>query len=340
MVSYIEKYDGEVEIYEFSKGCTCEEKDGKWSFTGYAGDIDRSNYMSGKIEEIPREIKNSIVNKAFAFQIGLAPQQKEMALIGRVVERRYCVLAVANAYFDKRSPVSMYRYFWLDTGSDAHQGYEGMDGLLTLLYWFVENEEKPYNIDPSSFDKDKKSKCTQWFKRVPGIPSDRLSTTYPVKPELRIANYDKINEVYNVHRLAAEVNLDYGLPISWAWNTKALENIFDFSHIFFEPKQYETLFNKILTDASKKHIKAVKDKSTCTPSTSGLDTCIELERALKKFRENKHNDDEEIVRLTRDILLAKFNLEGDPSYPEDHRYEKTKEVFTTVKKPGRSKFGV
>ncbi len=334
MDSSVKKHDGEVEIYEFSKGCTCAEKDGEWSFTGYAGDIDRSNYINGRVEEIPREIKNSIENQAFAFQSGLAPQPKEIALIGRVVERRYCVLAVANAYFDKRSPVSMYRYFWLDTESDAHQGYEGMDGLLTLLDWFVKNEEKPYNMDPSSFDKNKKLKCTQWFERDPRIPNTSLSTTYPVKPELRIANYDKIDEVYNVHELAVKVNLDYGLPISWAWNTKALANIFDFSHIFFEQKQYQILSNKILTDASKQHIKAVKDKGTCTPSTSDLDTCIELKKALKKFRENKHNDDEEIVRLTRNILLAKFNLEEDPNYPEDHRYEKTKQVFTAVKRQG------
>ena len=142
--------NGQVEIYEFSGAFRNEvfEND-KWVAGGHnmSTAIYRSNYKSGKKEEIPSEIQTLITPKKNILGIptGYAPVDNQLALIARVINNRYCILAVAN-YQDEntyRSSVAGYRYFWLDKESEINKNLLSLFpnlkvlGILTLTLTFI-----------------------------------------------------------------------------------------------------------------------------------------------------------------------------------------------------------
>jgi hypothetical protein len=102
-------HNGEVEIYEFSRGFTEVEKNGKWISGGFGDAINRSNYH----DEIPTPIQNFINNNQNILGIPTGYiLHSELALIARVIDNRYCVLAVANYQKDNRATEGIvgYRY--------------------------------------------------------------------------------------------------------------------------------------------------------------------------------------------------------------------------------------
>ncbi|MBD2195242.1 MULTISPECIES: hypothetical protein [Calothrix] len=211
---------GEVEIYEFSRGFTEVLENERWISGGFGNAIDRSNYN----EEIPSPIRQFINNNQNIFGIptGFAPAEEQVALIARVIDNRYCVLAVANSLGKDnrgRDGVVGYRYFWLDTYSMINQHLPAMDGVATLLNWWSKNP-LVFDMNPESFTGEELV-CKEYIEDTenyhPEQPQD-----YPVYPQiLTIADYQS-DRLIELHYQAAQTAKKMGIPLAWAWNVRKL----------------------------------------------------------------------------------------------------------------------
>ncbi len=207
-------YNGEVEIYEFSRGFTEVEKNGKWISGGFGNAIDRSNYH----EEIPTPIQNSL--KIFRIPTGQI-LDSEVALIARVIDNRYCVLAVANYQKDNRATEGIvgYRYFWLDKESEVNRRLSSMDGVGTLLHWWLD-DKLSFDMNPDSFTGNKLV-CNQYLLSNSNQGDNQQN--YPVYPSiLSLANSNEDDRI-QLHNQAVQKAEELGLPIAWAWNVHKLD---------------------------------------------------------------------------------------------------------------------
>ncbi|KYC35194.1 hypothetical protein WA1_08530 [Scytonema hofmannii PCC 7110] len=213
--------NAEVEIYEFSRGFSEVLENGCWISGGFGNAIDRSNYDG----EIPAPIQQYINNNQNIFGIptGFAPPKKEVALIARVIDARYCVLAVAN-YLGKdnkgRDGIIGYRYFWLDRNSEINQHLE-LDGVGTLLNWWLQNPFV-FKMNPDSFTGDKLvcNEYLEYFSSHNVNSNDQQN--YPIYPViLTLAELNRDNPL-QLHTQAAEEAEKAGLPLAWAWNVRRL----------------------------------------------------------------------------------------------------------------------
>ncbi|BAY27513.1 hypothetical protein NIES2100_73380 [Calothrix sp. NIES-2100] len=210
----------EVEIYEFSRGFTEVFENNRWISGGFGNAIDRSNYDG----EIPSSIQEFINNNQNIFGIptGFAPAQGEEALIARVIGDRYCVLAVAN-YQGKdnkgRDGIVGYRYFWLDKNSKTNQKLSSMDGVVTLLNWWLKNRFV-FQMNPDSFTR-KKLVCREYIEDTDSYHPHNQQN-YPIKPAiLTLADYKRKNLIH-LHTQAAQEAKNRRLPLAWAWNVRKL----------------------------------------------------------------------------------------------------------------------
>ncbi|MBO3460172.1 hypothetical protein G7B40_000315 [Aetokthonos hydrillicola Thurmond2011] len=282
-------YSGKVEIYEFSRGFSevCEKD--RWISGGFGNAIDRSNYN----RQIPAPIQQFINNNQNIFGIptGFAPATEEVALIARVIDDRYCVLAVAN-YQGKdntgRDGIVGYRYFWLDKNSEINKHFK-LDGVGTLLNWWLKNPNV-FDMNPKSFTGNKLV-CDEYIE---DISSNDINSSYQQKYSiypsiLTLANY-KGDIRRELHTQAVEAAKKAGLPLAWAWNVRKL----------YFPEMYVAIWCE--NEAAKQTI----ERELATKGVTKEDTLATPQIAIEKRIDGDYlaENEKSIAKILDEFVFA------------------------------------
>ncbi len=164
---------GQVEIHEFSRGFKEVPINGEWVSGGFGNAIARSNYKSGLVEEIPKPIRSTVDygnnnENLLGIPTAYNPPEGQVSLVAREIDDQYSILAVANKQDEdeRRSEIVGYRYFWLDKKSEINSSHPNMDGVGTLLKWWLSNNADSlryvFDMNPSSF-KEEKLICDEYL---------------------------------------------------------------------------------------------------------------------------------------------------------------------------------
>ena len=219
---------GQVEIYEFSRGFREVEINGKWVSGGFGNAIARSNYGSGLIEEIPEPIRNTVDygnnhENLLGIPTAYNPPEDGVSLIAREIDDQYSILAVANKQDEDkgRTEIVGYRYFWLDKGSEINSRNPNMDGVGTLLHWWLlsnsDSLQYVFDMNPSSFRKEQLIYDEYLIDSQTNNSNIRNYPIYPVIFELQTS------ELIDLHKLAVLEAKRLGIRLAWAWNVRRLE---------------------------------------------------------------------------------------------------------------------
>ncbi|MFB2968602.1 hypothetical protein ACE1CD_06495 [Aerosakkonema sp. BLCC-F183] len=238
-IDYPYTSDNKFKIYEFSRGFHRREIDGQWVSGGYAELIAQESYS------VPEEIQRAVAQGYFKIKNGYAPNPGDKALIAREF-KEYSVLAVATRERDDKARYPTgYRYFWLIKSqikainsisrepSDIENESRKLDGVRTLLEWWIENKKPCFQMNPNAKKAEKinfyydrfyvtfnKSACHQNIGLDLIYQVDKLGQTLLVWEESRNSadiNYEEI------HSLALQANYNKR-PIYWAANVRRLEH--------------------------------------------------------------------------------------------------------------------
>ncbi|MGB8686357.1 MAG: peptidoglycan-binding domain-containing protein [Microcoleus sp.] len=268
-------------IYEFSKKFdSIQPKNGIWVSGGFEIDktkaFFRSNYQSGDISAIPDQIRQAVIDGLFEIpnayppnplkneeflqkvvngQLDIAaPPLEDIALIARELGD-YCVLAVATRQMDNkdfRSKLVGYRYFWLKTSDLNPQRPDLVDGIATLLFWWIEQKTPCFDMNPSSYGHSHnkntpyshkklfyKHQITQQYRPLPKIVNSNL-------PCLFEPTTDKQFDVWNLHAQALHLCNIMQKP-AWAWNVRKLTKPETFTVVYCADRaSYDQFFSPVL----------------------------------------------------------------------------------------------
>jgi hypothetical protein len=220
---------GQVEIQEFSRGFIKEVQiNDKWVSGGYGSAIARSNYRSGLVDEIPEPIRSTVDHgynheNFLGIPAAYNPPEGQVSLIAREINEQYSILAVANKQDEDkgRSEIVGYRYFWLDKKSVINSSHPNMDGVGTLLQWWLSNNTDSlryvFDMNPSSF-RGEKLICDKYLINSEGY--DSTISHYPIYPVIFEA---KVDALISLHERAVHEAAQLGIPLAWAWNVRKLE---------------------------------------------------------------------------------------------------------------------
>lgn len=237
----------QIHIYEFSKKFNnIECKDGIWVSGGFEVDkyqaFFRSNYGNGNITEIPAEIRQAVAEGYFEIpnayppnpltneefrrcvknqQLDIAhPSLQDIALIARELEN-YCVLAVATRQMDDtwRSKMVGYRYFWLKTSDLNPHSPDLVDGIATLLCWWLENQKPCFDMNPDSYENSPNQ--NQPYSGVVKYKQEK-SQQPPVTNQSNLPCFFPPNKLQKVLELHTEALHREQRKPAWAWNVRKL----------------------------------------------------------------------------------------------------------------------
>jgi hypothetical protein len=218
----------QVEIHEFSRGFREVQINGEWVSGGFGNAIARSNYKSGLIDEIPEPIRNTVDygnnhENLLGIPTAYNPPEGAVSLIAREIDDQYSILAVANKQDEDkgRTEIVGYRYFWLDKYSKINRRNPNMDGVGTLLQWWLlsNNDSLQYvfNMNPSSFRSERLVYHQYLIDSQANNSTVRNYPIYPVIFELQTRYLIELHELAVLEAKRLEIRL------AWAWNVRRLE---------------------------------------------------------------------------------------------------------------------
>ncbi|MBD2183038.1 peptidoglycan-binding domain-containing protein [Aerosakkonema funiforme] len=223
-----------IQIYEFSREFDETEKDGKTVSGGY------KNEVGPGTRDVPPKIKEAVKRGDFRILDSYEPQKGEFALIGREINDKYSVLAVATSLTEDGSrPGVCYRYFWLEKRQD-----EDIDGIGTLLIWWKKVGEPKFefnwhkkNLDfyrANTYSRnDFYQKQSQYHSEVENTIDQINYSSYELKNNGKKISY----EVW--HCVALYFDKSSTFSISWAWNVKKLDKNQIFTMIYYADCKFE-----------------------------------------------------------------------------------------------------
>ena len=216
---YSDQQSNYLEVHEFSRGfIDVSEINGRWVSGGYGDEVGKSNHP------VPEQIKAAVNQRDFRINDNYPPKENEYALIGREIDNKYSVLAVATlAGDDKVRRMIAYRYFWLEKPVS-----QDIDGVGTLLIWWINNEEPKFDFqwEPNHrtlnyitryYSREESYKYFEQYKSYVQNIINKINY-YPFVFQMTDANLPN-----GLHYLALYLNKNYGTPIAWAWNVPWLE---------------------------------------------------------------------------------------------------------------------
>lgn len=228
------------EIYEFSRKLLeprWSRQHDRYVSTGFDREIGHEN------REVPREIVTAVYKHAFRINDNYPPPEGEIALIAKEMGK-YAVLAVATGLIDDSDrPLIGYRYFWLEKPADD----ERIDGIGTLLAWWIDRKSPCFQLQPSSSSKNT-SQNADWLESKDYIRryfTDSIENYF--REISRHQHLENVNfpDCREFHALALRLRQEYSLPLHWAFRVSRLECPEQFSLIHSKVNERERLLVKL-----------------------------------------------------------------------------------------------
>ncbi|MEL4896856.1 hypothetical protein [Crocosphaera sp. Alani8] len=227
-----------AKIYEFSR----KFLEPKWSdtlnryaTTGFHKEIGWEN------KKVPKEIINAVDNHLLRINDNYPPSENDLALIARELQN-YAILAIATRLMDDHyRPLVAYRYFWLKKPSKN----DDIDGVGTLLKWWINQNNLCYQLRPSSEHKINKKTPSKLLVLKNDLKQNFYEGEILKEIETKI-NQSHINlfidfenlineyKYQQFHTLTLILSQKYNVPLSWAYNVNKLENPEQFTLIYHQ----------------------------------------------------------------------------------------------------------
>ncbi|MEG3436422.1 hypothetical protein V0288_04760 [Pannus brasiliensis CCIBt3594] len=266
----------QCEIYEFSRKLLeprWSRRHDRYVSTGFDREIGHEN------REVPHEIVNAVYNNAFRINDSYPPPAGEIALMAREMGK-YAVLAVATGLIDDSDrPLIGYRYFWLEKPADD----EGVDGIGTLLAWWLDRKSPCFQLQPSSYYKNA-------FKNDSFVSLDRnnyiqeycTDSVDNYLQEISIQqNLENVNfpDCREFHTLALLLRQKYSLPLHWAFQVSQLEC----------PEQFSLIHSKV-NGRERLTVKLDRFSRSFSNVSESLSNPSQIKRCLLELARNKDVD--------------------------------------------------
>lgn len=340
-------------IYEFSKKFdNIQQKNGIWVSGGFEIDkpkaFFRSNYQSGDISAIPAQIRQAVIDGLFEIPNGYqpnplsdpefyqkvvngqlniaAPPPEDIALIARELDD-YCVLAVATRQMDDkgfRSKLVGYRYFWLKTSDLNPERPYLVDGIATLLFWWVEQKNPCFDMNSSSYENSPNKNQPYLVEQV--IEKNEIKKEYPPLPKLpKILKSsspclfepttDREINYWQLHAQALHLCNTMQKP-AWAWNVRKLTKPETFTVVYCADRvSYDQFFNPvpkpIETSATTRSITTTSGSQISSPHSAQFDpTTLDHSPTQPSSSKPPNASTQDIVNLKQYLKDVASNTES------------------------------
>jgi len=338
-------------IYEFSKKFdNIQHKNGIWVSGGFELGKTKafcgSNYGNGTIDEIPGEIRQAVVDGLFEIpnayppnplrneefyqkvvnkQLDIAaPPLENIALIARELGD-YCVLAVATRQMDEhwRSKMVGYRYFWLKTSDLNPDRPYLVDGIATLLFWWVEQKNPCFDMNPSSYGNSRnknqpylgKGKAVKYKNSIKQQYQPFSKIHQSNSPCLFEPTTDREINYWQLHAQALHLCNTMQKP-AWAWNVRKLTKPETFTVVYCADRvSYDQFFNPvpkpIEPSATTRSITTTSGSQISSPHSAQFDpTTLDHSPTQPSSSKPPNASNQDTVNLTKYLKEVASNTES------------------------------
>jgi hypothetical protein len=191
-------------------------------------------------QEVPKEIRQAVINGYFALNDNYPPEEEDFALIAREIDDKYAVLAVANRQLDDGGrPTIGYKYFWLEKLRLSQY----VDGIGTLIYWWNEQNQPKFDMaelveqsEPGILYYDQEIQKRNFQATLEYVQAlNKIPEIQVVKKEIWQETYPAYMEL---HYLALGLSFRVNYFNAWAWNVQKLAHSEKFLAIFYATQEY------------------------------------------------------------------------------------------------------